>query len=96
MIASSPTPPVIILQGDHGSIGSKPNTRTTIFNAYYLPGGSAQALHDDISPVNTFRVVFNTLFGGNYSLLDDVSYYSVYSTPFEFTVIPNKRAGCQP
>ena len=96
MIAASPTPPVIILQGDHGSIGSKPNTRTTIFNAYFLPDGGAQALHDDISPVNTFRVVFNTYFGGNYNLLDDVSYYSVYTTPFEFTVIPNKRAGCQP
>ncbi len=94
MISASPTPPVIILQGDHGSIGSKPNTRTTIFNAYYLPGGGAKALHDDISPVNTFRTVFNTYFGGNYSLLDDVSYFSIYSAPFEFTVIPNKRAGC--
>jgi hypothetical protein len=96
MIAVSPTPPVIILQGDHGSIGSKPNTRTTIFNAYYLPEGGAQALYDDVSPVNTFRVVFNTYFGGNYSLLDDVSYFSIYSAPFEFTVIPNKRAGCRP
>lgn len=95
MIAASPTPPVIILQGDHGSIGSKPNTRTTIFNAYYLPDESAQALHDDISPVNTFRVVFNTYFGGDYNILEDVSYYSVYTAPFDFTVVPNKRAGCQ-
>jgi hypothetical protein len=95
IIAASPNPPVIILQGDHGSIGSKPNTRTTIFNAYYLPNGGVKALHDDISPVNTFRVVFNTYFGGKYKLLDDVSYYSVYSAPFEFTMIPNKRAGCQ-
>jgi len=95
MIAASPTPPVIILQGDHGSIGSKPSSRTTIFNAYYLPDSSTQALHDDISPVNTFRVVFNAYFGGDYNLLEDVSYFSIYSAPFEFTVIPNKRPGCQ-
>ena len=87
---------MIILQGDHGSIGSKPNTRMTIFNAYYLPNGGVKALHDDISPVNTFRVVFNTYFGGKYNILDDVSYFSIYSAPFEYTIIPNKRAGCRP
>jgi hypothetical protein len=96
MIAESPTPPVIILQGDHGSIGSGPNTRSTIFNAYFLPDGDTQLLTDSISPINTFRVIFNTYFGGNYPLLEDTSYYSIYSAPFDFTVIPNKRAGCTP
>lgn len=95
MIAGSSTPPVIILQGDHGSIGSKPNTRMTIFNAYYLPNGGAQSLYESISPVNSFRVVFNSYFGGKYNRLVDTSYYSVYSAPFDFTVIPNKREGCQ-
>jgi hypothetical protein len=85
---------VIILQGDHGSIGSKPNTRTSIFNAYFLPGGGSEDLSTGISPVNTFRVIFNQYFGGKYALLEDISYYSIYSTPFDFTVIPNKRAGC--
>jgi len=96
MIASSPTPPIIILQGDHGSIGSKPGTRTSIFNAYFLPDGAIRSLYPSISPANSFRVVFNQFFGGNYTLLEDVSYYSIYSAPFDFTIIPNKRSGCNP
>jgi len=93
LISGSPTPPIIILQGDHGSIGSRPNHRTSIFNAYYLPGGPAN-LYPAISPVNTFRSIFNRYFRGNYPILQDISYYSVYSAPFDFTVIPNKRDGC--
>jgi hypothetical protein len=96
MIASSPIPPIIILQGDHGSIGSKPGTRTSNFNAYFLPDGAIRSLYPSISPANSFRVVFNQFFGGNYTLLEDVSYYSIYSAPFDFTIIPNKRSGCNP
>jgi len=95
MIADSTVPPVIILQGDHGSIGSKPNTRTSIFNAYYLPGEGGQNPYPSISPVNTFRLVLNRYFDGQYELLEDISYYSVYTSPFDFSVIPNKRSGCQ-
>lgn len=94
MIANSTVPPVIILQGDHGSIGSPPNKRTTIFNAYYLPDREKESTYESISPVNTFRLIFNTYFGGQYDLLEDVSYYSIYTDPFDFTVIPNKRPGC--
>lgn len=94
MIANSPVPPIIILQGDHGSIGSPPNKRTTILNAYYLPDGGNKSLYESISPVNTFRIIFNSYFEGQYELLEDVSYYSVYTDPFDFTVIPNKRADC--
>jgi hypothetical protein len=93
LISGSATPPVIILQGDHGSIGSRPNHRTSIFNAYYLPRGPAN-LYPAISPVNSFRSIFNRYFGGNYPILQDISYYSVYSAPFDFTIIPNKRDGC--
>jgi len=95
MIAASSSPPIIILQGDHGSIGSKPGTRTSNFNAYFLPDGADQSLYPSITAVNTFRVIFNKFFGGNYKLLEDVSYYSIYSAPFDFTIIPNKRSGCE-
>ena len=95
MIADSATPPVIILQGDHGSIGSKPGTRTSILNAIHLPGDSGPVLYPSISPVNTFRLVFNQYFGGEYEVLEDTSYYSVYTAPFDFTVIPDRRSGCQ-
>lgn len=96
IIHDSATPPIIIVQGDHGSVNAPPNLRMDILNAYYLPDGGAQALYKNISPVNTFRVIFNTYFGGKYPLLEDVSYYSIYQHPFDYTVIPNTRPGCNP
>ena len=46
-----------------------------ILNAYYLPGYDGD-LYATISPVNSFRLVFNSYFGGEYDMLEDVSYYS--------------------
>jgi hypothetical protein len=94
LIAESSSPPVIIIQGDHGAIQAPPKKRLAILNAYYLPGAPAGAVADDISPVNTFRTIFNLYFKGEYSLLENSAYFSVYSRPYEFTIIPNQRAGC--
>ncbi len=94
IIYRSPIPPIIILQGDHGAIHSPPAERLNILNAYYLPGSADQSLYEKISPVNTFRVVLNSYFGGQYPILDDISYFSVYKTPYDFTIIPNTRPGC--
>ena len=57
---------------------------TPILNAYYLPGADISQLYDSISPVNTFRFVFNTYFGEDYELLDDRTYYSPYWQPYDF------------
>lgn len=95
LIANSPMPPLIIVQGDHGAIPEDPQRRMSILNAYYLPGeGAADLLYESISPVNTFRLVFNQYFGGRASLLPDVSYYSPYDDPYSYQVIPNTRPGC--
>ncbi len=51
--------------------------KTGILNAYYLPGKENEAkklLHGSITPVNSFRVVFNLYFGTNTKLLDDKVY----------------------
>ena len=51
--------------------------KTGILNAYYLPGKENEAkklLHKSITPVNSFRVVFNLYFGTNAKLLDDKVY----------------------
>jgi hypothetical protein len=96
ILNTSKTPPVIILQGDHGvkpGVSSQ-NARMTIFNAYYFPGGAGQALYAQISPVNSFRVVFNRYFGAQYPLLKDISYFSDYNTPGQFSVEDNLRPGC--
>lgn len=73
ILEKSEKPPIIIIQGDH----SYPNgiERVRIFNAYYLPDGEDKNLYETITPVNTFRVVFNTYFGGQYELLPDKSWY---------------------
>ena len=90
----SATPPIIVIQGDHAGVESDQNFRMEILNAYYLPGQAAGQLYESISPVNTFRLIFDQYFGGQYKLLKDTSYFSVYNNPFDYTVIPDKRAGC--
>ena len=75
IIATSKTPPVIIIQGDHGlprAAGEK--AQFEILNAYYFGGDEDADFYDTISPVNTFRLVFNRYFGTNYPLLPDDSY----------------------
>lgn len=58
-----------------------------IFYAAYLPGDTAAAVYEGITPVNTFRVVFNRYFDAGLPLLPDTSFafpdaqhlYSFYS-----------------
>jgi hypothetical protein len=94
IIAKSPTPPVIILQGDHGAVIESPERRMAILNAYYLPNGAGSGLYESISPVNTFRLIFNVYFGGDNRMLEDAAYYSRYEKPFDFQIVPNERQGC--
>jgi hypothetical protein len=49
-----------------------------ILNAYYLPGEDPAlfGVHDRISPVNAFRIVFNAYFGADLPLLPDQTYLS--------------------
>ncbi len=74
ILAKSDPAPIIVIQGDHSYFQGA--DRVKIINAYYLPDGGDKALYPTITPVNTFRVIFNTYFGGNYELLPDVSRYS--------------------
>ncbi len=84
LLANSETPPVIILQADHGPGSgldwSSPYStclweRTSILNAYYLPGIDPAVLYPTITPVNTFRVVLNGYFGTDLPLLPDENTY---------------------
>jgi hypothetical protein len=71
IIKNSDTPPVIVLQGDHGYI--IPERRYNILNAYYLPGQEYDGLlYPSITPVNTFRIIFNQYFNTNLELRDDL------------------------
>lgn len=94
ILTSSHRPPVVILQADHGIGSGSSEQRMAILNAYFLPEGAEGALYPEISPVNSFRVVFNTYFEGELPLLADISRFSTYEEPYDFRVIPGFRAGC--
>ncbi len=84
LLASSPTPPIIIIQGDHGPAARMGTTinesclqeRFSILNAYHLPGNHYEGLYPSITPVNSFRVIFNQYFKTHLDLLPDKVYYS--------------------
>jgi hypothetical protein len=104
ILEHSPTPPVIIIQGDHGPGGhldwdSPDNSclweRTSILNAYYLPGDGKSRLYPSISPVNSFRVVLNSYFGADLPLLPDRTYFTSHRLKGQAIDITDKRSSRQ-
>lgn len=97
ILAKSKPPPVIIIQGDHGSgmlldwelsKNSCLRERTSILNAYYIP--KTNDLYESITPVNSFRVVLNEVFDLQLPLLEDRSYYSPWDKPYQLENIAQK------
>ncbi|MEO8355742.1 MAG: sulfatase-like hydrolase/transferase [Chloroflexota bacterium] len=86
LFAESETPPIIIIQGDHGPWLQPRAKRFWILNAYYLPEPGSE-LYPTLSPVNTFRLVFNSYFGGKYDMLPDISYFSPVPKLYEFSEV---------
>jgi hypothetical protein len=74
---------VILLQSDTGP-GLSPALRMNNLSAYFFPGRDYAALYPSITPVNSFRVVFNEFLGEDLPLLEDESYFSTYAQPFKF------------
>lgn len=92
------TEKIIIMQGDHGPYAEHSTVkegsseiptrdelrlRMSIFNAYKLPGVDKAKIYDSITPVNTFRLVFNEYFKTNLEILPDESYYARDELPFD-------------
>jgi hypothetical protein len=75
ILAKSDPEPIIVIQGDHSYFDGA--NRVKVINAYYFPDGGEKALYPTVTPVNTFRLIFNTYYGGQYPLLPDVSRYAV-------------------
>lgn len=84
IISGSDVPPVILLQSDHGLAEE---VRNANLMAYYLPNGGSEALYPSITPINSFRIVFNETFSANYPLLPDVARAASYQTPYNFKIV---------
>ena len=107
ILLKSETPPIILIMGDHGPASmfnwslEDPGCvweRTSNLYAILLPehqnDGTAYA---SISPVNTFRVIFNTSFGTDLPLLEDRSYMMSWQQPtlnVDVTDTRDSYAGC--
>ena len=62
-----------------------------IFNAYYLPDCDKSSLYSSITPVNTFRLIFNKYLGTDFKLLKDKSYiFEDSDHPYMFVNAANK------
>jgi hypothetical protein len=84
ILKQSPTPPIIIIQADHGSamltdFESANNTcvqeRFSPFAAYYLPGVRSEVIPSDLTNVNLFRIILNQYFDTDLPLLKNRQYY---------------------
>jgi hypothetical protein len=96
LLKASDQPPVVIVQGDHGPGSHSDGTTAegtaafetySILNAYLLPGGSGEMPYPSITPVNSFRVVFNRYFQTGLKLLEDRTYFSNFTLPHDFTPV---------
>jgi hypothetical protein len=102
LLLEAEIPPIIILQADHGpksvrEEGEPGRTllkeRMGILNAYHLPYNGKESLYESITPVNTFRLVFNLFFDTDYDLLEDKSYFSRLKLPYDFIDVTDTLRG---
>ncbi len=90
ILANSKKPPIILIQSDEGApflaeelsphdawgtaTDSFLKEKFFVFSAYYLPGVDPKKLYPTITPVNSFRLVFNEYLGTDFSQVPDRSY----------------------
>jgi len=106
VFARSSRPPIVLVQGDHGSRMltdwqslEKTNPREVFANlsAFFLPDGkAAHVFYQDISPVNSFRLLFNHQFGARFARLPDRSFYATMQKPYQFTDVTDQTQAALP
>lgn len=107
ILKKSEIDPVIVIQADHGSASrmyepgsggwnnptqDKLEERLRIFSAFYLPDDAKHDLDEAITPVNTFRFIFNQYLGANFEILPNRTYYSTYQLPYQFSDVTEQVA----
>ena len=71
---------IIVIQADHGpwlnnQLDTKVELRLSILNAIYLPEKNDTSCLKTLTPVNTFRIIFNKYFGTKLDILENKSFY---------------------
>jgi hypothetical protein len=98
LLRTSELPPVILLQGDHGSKTLLPykdrtpdnitlaagKERLGAFGAYYLPDQGSKVFGDSVTIVNVMGNVLRFYFGADVPREPDDMYLSVHRAPFAF------------
>jgi hypothetical protein len=98
ILRASDVPPIILLQGDHGTkllhatgyarAGEVPpaaaRERVGAFGAYYLPEGGAAAFGDTVTVVNVLGNVLRYYFGAHLPRAGDEQYISPADFPYAF------------
>jgi hypothetical protein len=105
ILRRSPVPPVILLQGDHGTnllrysdagsaeavTSAQASERFGAFGAYYVPGGGGALFADTVTVVNVLQKVLSYYTGADVSPQSDSLYVSLERTPYDFApVAPSK------
>lgn len=91
---------IIIIQSDHGAnlcyydesfdvysmdpTQSQLRQRMENLTAIYLPENKYENLYKTITPVNIFRVIFDSVFGTDFGHLPDKNFYSTIYFPLDF------------
>jgi hypothetical protein len=98
LIERSEVPPIILLQGDHGTAtlgysdwptaaevpAAAARERFGAFGAYYLPDGGAAEFGDTVTVVNVMGNVLRHYFDAALPREPDVQYLSLERAPFDF------------
>ena len=101
ILRRSPVPPVILLQGDHGTnllrysdassaeavTPTQASERLGAFGAYYLPGGGRALFADTVTIVNVLQKVLSYYNGAEVPPSPDALYVSLERTPYDFVQI---------
>jgi hypothetical protein len=88
LIQASETPPIIVVAADHGNPWGGYTNEVKILAAFFTPGLQSP-FYETITPVNIFRILFDTYFNGHYGMLPDTSYRFTEKGRFDFEEYPH-------
>ena len=95
---NSKTLPIILIQGDHGALSHITNSpdgnmikkQFSNLSAYHLPNEGKDRLYNTITPVNSFRLIFDRYFGTALGTLEDKSYLPSHTPRGKMITVPTE------